>query len=127
MDDRGFSKGWPTGMKTTCYPAGAERAPGISPGRPVGGEYPADEIPLLLARCPVGAIRQSGPSRRKGRLSPLHSLLSLHARPGNTVGLGTRIRVGGRLWPRIPSPYWAMRFQRSVTSWWWTRETAGPA
>ncbi len=55
-------KGLAAGIKTTCYPANADRAPGISPGRPVGGEYPAGEIPLLLARCPVGAIEQSGPS-----------------------------------------------------------------
>ena len=57
------SKGLTAGIKTTCYPANADRAPGISPGRPVGGEYPAGEIPSLLARCPVGAIEQSGPSR----------------------------------------------------------------
>lgn len=53
-------KGLATGTKTTCYPAGEERSPGVSSGRPVGGDYPEREIPLLVARCPVGAIRQTG-------------------------------------------------------------------
>ncbi len=55
-------KGLATGIKTTCYPASADRAAGISPGRPLGGEYPVGEIPSLVARCPVGAIGQSGPT-----------------------------------------------------------------
>jgi len=55
-----FLKGVTTGTKTTGYPAHAEGAPGVSPGRPVGGAYPEREIPLLVARCPVGAIRPSG-------------------------------------------------------------------
>ena len=55
-------KGLATGTKTTCYPDGEEQAPGVSPGRPVGGEYPEHEIGLLVARCPVGAIRQTGRS-----------------------------------------------------------------
>ncbi|MGO8745101.1 MAG: hypothetical protein ACLQNE_03845 [Thermoguttaceae bacterium] len=54
-----FLKGLATGTKTTCYPTGAERIAGVSPGRPVGGDYPEHEIPLLVARCPVGAIRQA--------------------------------------------------------------------
>lgn len=53
-------KGLTAGRKTTHYPAQAERAPGVSPGRPAGGAYPEHEIPLLLERCPVGAIRQAG-------------------------------------------------------------------
>ena len=55
-------KGLATGTKTTRYPEGAEQAPGVSPGRPGGGDYPEHEIALLLARCPVGAIRQTGRS-----------------------------------------------------------------
>lgn len=55
-----FSKGLITGIKTTAYPAAAETATGISPGRPVGGYYPEQQIQQLLARCPVGAIIQSG-------------------------------------------------------------------
>jgi len=54
-------KGLAMGRKTTRYPAGKEQAPGVSPDRPLGGPYPAREIPALLACCPVGAIRQTGP------------------------------------------------------------------
>lgn len=54
------TKGLATGVKTTRYPAGAEAAAGVSPGRPVGGAYPEEEMPVLLERCPVGAIRRAG-------------------------------------------------------------------
>ena len=101
-------KGLATGMKTTCYPASAERAPGVSPGRPVGGDYPEGEIPLVGGALPGWSYPASRADRRNGRLSPLHSLLSLHARPGNTVGLGTRIRMGGRL-AEDSQPTWAVR------------------
>lgn len=50
-------QGLRTGIKTTHYPDARERAPGVSPGRPVGGSYPADQAEALLARCPTGALR----------------------------------------------------------------------
>jgi len=53
-------KGVGTGIKTTAYPRAAENAAGVSPGRPVGSDYPEEQIPQLLARCPVGAISRSG-------------------------------------------------------------------
>lgn len=58
-----LNKGIRTGIKTTKYPAAPETASGVSPGRPVGGEYPPEHIPTLIARCPVGAIVQTGPNR----------------------------------------------------------------
>ena len=57
-----FLRGLVTGRKTTRYPHAEEAAPGISPGRPMAGAYPESGIPSLIARCPVGALRQSGPT-----------------------------------------------------------------
>jgi Ni,Fe-hydrogenase III small subunit len=51
-------KGLKTGIKTTCYPEGEEKTPGISPGFPRGGSYSDEQIRFLLDRCPVNAIRQ---------------------------------------------------------------------
>lgn len=56
-------KGLATGIMTTGYPATPETAAGVSPGLPVGGKYPADEIASLTARCPTGAL-----SERDGRI-----------------------------------------------------------
>ena len=33
-----------TGIKTTAYPAKPETAAGVSPGLPVGGDYPANRL-----------------------------------------------------------------------------------
>jgi len=52
-----------TGIKTTAYPARAETAAGVSPGMPVGGAYPAEQINSLIASCPTGVF-----SARDGRL-----------------------------------------------------------
>jgi Ni,Fe-hydrogenase III small subunit len=48
-----------TGIKTTAYPAKPETADGVSPGLPMGGIYPANEIGSLVGRCPTQAISQS--------------------------------------------------------------------
>ncbi len=52
--------GLKTGIVTTRYPQGEERAPGVTPGRPRGGEV-ADPAGIA-ARCPTGAISVAGNS-----------------------------------------------------------------
>jgi Ni,Fe-hydrogenase III small subunit len=51
-----------TGIKTSPFPAHADGAPGVSPGRPIGTGTPSDAAAdALVARCPVAAIvRQNG-------------------------------------------------------------------
>jgi len=49
-------KGLATGIKTTRYPAREEKAPGVSPGLPVGGEYPEAQARELVGLCPTGAL-----------------------------------------------------------------------
>jgi Ni,Fe-hydrogenase III small subunit len=56
-------KGIRAGIKTTAYPAQAETATGVSPGVPMGGEFSANEIAALIARCPTGVF-----SERDGRI-----------------------------------------------------------
>lgn len=52
------------GVRTTGYPATAEHAPGVSPGRPVGGDELTPEAAAeLAARCPSGAL-----TRRDGEI-----------------------------------------------------------
>ncbi len=41
------------GIKTTAYPAKPETAPGVTPGLPVGGNYPANKMGVLISRCPT--------------------------------------------------------------------------
>jgi Ni,Fe-hydrogenase III small subunit len=53
-------RGLRTGIRTTAYPARPERAPGVSPGLPLGGAYPRAEIDALVARCPTGALSAQG-------------------------------------------------------------------
>jgi len=47
------------GIKTTAYPAKPETAAGVSPGLPVGGDYPANEIDSLISRCPTKVFSDS--------------------------------------------------------------------
>jgi len=49
-------KGLATGIKTTCYPAHEEKAPGVSPGLPLGGDYPEKQVRELVERCTSGAL-----------------------------------------------------------------------
>ena len=51
-------KGIRTGIKTTAYPREAERAAGVTPGLPVGGEFGA-EAEALAGRCPTHALAQT--------------------------------------------------------------------
>jgi Ni,Fe-hydrogenase III small subunit len=51
-------KGIRTGIKTTVYPRGAERAAGVTPGLPCGGEFAA-EAAALVERCPTQALSQT--------------------------------------------------------------------
>jgi len=48
-----------TGIKTTGYPAKKETAPGVTPGLPVGGNYPGDKINALIERCPTRVFSDS--------------------------------------------------------------------
>jgi Ni,Fe-hydrogenase III small subunit len=47
-----------TGIKTTVYPAQPETAAGISPGLPIGGVYPGNEIESLVRNCPTQALSE---------------------------------------------------------------------
>jgi Ni,Fe-hydrogenase III small subunit len=49
-------KGIQTGLKTTTYPARPERAAGVSPGLPLGGEVTDAQAGSLASRCPTQAI-----------------------------------------------------------------------
>ncbi|NOX25467.1 MAG: NADH:ubiquinone oxidoreductase [Deltaproteobacteria bacterium] len=51
-------KGIQTGIKTTAYPAREETAAGVSPGRPVGGDYSEQTTEALIACCPTQALSQ---------------------------------------------------------------------
>lgn len=51
-------KGIRTGIKTSAYPRGLERAAGVTPGLPSGGEF-ASEAAALVARCPTRALNQT--------------------------------------------------------------------
>ena len=51
-------KGIHTGIKTTAYPRGVERAAGVTPGLPGGGEFAA-EAAALVERCPTQALSQT--------------------------------------------------------------------
>lgn len=51
-------KGIRTGIKTTAYPRGVERAVGVTPGLPGGGEFAA-EAAALVKRCPTQALSQT--------------------------------------------------------------------
>jgi Ni,Fe-hydrogenase III small subunit len=55
---RWVRKGLRTGIKTTSYPAREEKAAGISPGFPSGGDYPEEQIQSLLNRCPTHALQR---------------------------------------------------------------------
>jgi len=48
-----------TGIKTTAYPAKPETAAGVSPGLPVGGDYPPSQAASLIERCPAGVFSQA--------------------------------------------------------------------
>ena len=47
------------GIKTTAYPARPETLAGVTPGLPVGGDYPANEIDSLISRCPTKVFSDS--------------------------------------------------------------------
>jgi Ni,Fe-hydrogenase III small subunit len=51
-------KGLRTGIKSTTYPHAPERAAGVSPGLPVGGDYPPGVGAALVAACPTGVFRE---------------------------------------------------------------------
>ncbi|HUN26800.1 MAG TPA: hypothetical protein VMU67_10855 [Steroidobacteraceae bacterium] len=59
-------KGIRTGIRTTSYPRGAERAAGVTPGLPAGGDFGA-AAPPLVERCLTQALDQTG-----GRVSVDH-------------------------------------------------------
>jgi Ni,Fe-hydrogenase III small subunit len=60
---RWVRKGLVTGIKTTRYPGREEKAPGVSPGIPLGGPYPEEELDAAVDLCPTGAL-----VRRNGRI-----------------------------------------------------------
>jgi Ni,Fe-hydrogenase III small subunit len=57
-------KGIRTGIKTTEYPRGLERAAGVTAGLPVGGELSAEAAAASVERCPMQAL-----SRTDGHVS----------------------------------------------------------
>lgn len=57
-------KGIRTGIKTTAYPDSVERASGVTPGLPVGGEFSAEAAAASVECCPTQAL-----SRTDGKVS----------------------------------------------------------
>lgn len=57
-----FYTGLKAGIRTTPYPAKADTAPGVSPGRPCATRLDAHMAEVLAMRCPTGALvkHQSG-------------------------------------------------------------------
>lgn len=53
-------KGIRTGIKTTAYPRGVERAAGVTPGLPCGGQVDPTIAATLVERCPTRALAQTG-------------------------------------------------------------------
>lgn len=51
-------EGLRTGIVTSDYPAKPETAAGVSPGLPLGGDYPTSEIAELVSRCPTHALSE---------------------------------------------------------------------
>jgi Ni,Fe-hydrogenase III small subunit len=49
-----------SGIKTTVYPTKPETGAGTTPGLPLGGMYPANEIESLVATCPTQALSERG-------------------------------------------------------------------
>lgn len=49
-------KGLRSGIKSSHYPAAAEQAAGVTPGRPQAGACPQAHLDDLLAVCPTGAL-----------------------------------------------------------------------
>jgi Ni,Fe-hydrogenase III small subunit len=47
------------GIKTTAYPGRMERAAGVTPGMPLGGQFDAATGAALVARCPTEALSQT--------------------------------------------------------------------
>jgi Ni,Fe-hydrogenase III small subunit len=47
------------GIKTTAYPARPETVAGVTPGLPVGGDYPTSKIDSLISRCPTKVFSDS--------------------------------------------------------------------
>ena len=89
-----FWHGLRNGIQSTRYPARAETAPGISPGRPVNTEFGSvDQALLAAAICPVDAIRANG---RTGACRPgeMHTLPALPLGHCASNELGNRIRMG---------------------------------
>ena len=62
------------GIKTTVYPAKPETAAGVTPGLPVGGDYPANQIASLIERCPTRVFSESD-----GRISRIIGAASIVA------------------------------------------------
>ena len=52
-------KGLRTGIKTTVYPRGEERAGGVTPGLPIGGQLDPAIAANLVERCPTQALAQT--------------------------------------------------------------------
>jgi dissimilatory sulfite reductase (desulfoviridin) alpha/beta subunit len=50
------------GIKTTAYPGRTERAAGVTPGLPQGGEMDAAVGMVLTERCPTEALGQTNGS-----------------------------------------------------------------
>jgi Ni,Fe-hydrogenase III small subunit len=54
-----FINGIRMGIKTTAYPGATERAAGVTPGLPAGGELDVMAAAELVERCPTGALSQA--------------------------------------------------------------------
>ena len=74
-----FWHGMRRGIQSTGYPARAENAPGVSPGRPVNTDFPTvEEARLAEEICPTDAIVAHGRSTYVNHGKCVHCQLCLH-------------------------------------------------
>jgi Ni,Fe-hydrogenase III small subunit/uncharacterized Fe-S cluster protein YjdI len=105
-------KGIRTGIKTTEYPHGEERAAGVTAGLPLGGEFGA-EAAAIAERCPTGALELVDGKIRVDYRRCVHSFRCVRGLPHplawrmdyEWAGASEPVRVGSRF---------GVPFQRSI-------------
>ena len=74
-------RGLRTGIKTTPYPQAPDVTAGVTPGRPLSGEYRGEQARLLVNRCPTGALRETEDRVVVDYRRCVHSFRCLHGTP----------------------------------------------
>lgn len=106
-------KGLRTGIRTTDYPVGVERAAGVTPGLPVGGDLDAEAAAVLAARCPTHAL-----DRFDGKISVnyrrcVHCYRCVRDVP-HPIDWQSTYEWGGTALSRAPEGILGQPFERSI-------------